>query len=163
MDLSILLAILKHWNIDVGELVDEHKLNRRIRVQKLIHLFQNKKFGEDSLYAYGMYFHGPYSPALTREYYQLAEKQELHQPSTLRDTTIQSLNEVLTESASFAQSHGMQEIPALELLSTVLFYAKLYPNDDDIIEAVIIAKPLFKEFRAKVIDALCFLRDNHYL
>ena len=65
--LVTLKLVLDHLGVDAAiETVDDRK-----RIQKAIYLGQ--RAGVDLGYRFGWYLMGPYSPALTRDYFSLAE------------------------------------------------------------------------------------------
>jgi len=63
-DLNRLISRLE---TDLGITLDAAQLDNRIQIQKLLYFAQ--EFGADFGYDYNMYIHGPYSPALARDYY----------------------------------------------------------------------------------------------
>lgn len=68
------LAALKLFLDDLGVRTDISTLADRKRVQKAVYLGQAA--GADLGYGFSWYILGPYSPSLTRDYFELAEKGE---------------------------------------------------------------------------------------
>ncbi len=56
---------------NIGFNFNFNKFDDRLRLQKFVYLA--KGFGFDPGYSYNLYIHGPYSPELADDYYQLGE------------------------------------------------------------------------------------------
>lgn len=163
MELSTLKAILKVWDIDIPKLNAEDGINERIKVQKLMHLLQNKLYKTDMFYGYNMYVHGPYSPGLSQDYYKLAENSKTHSKK-LALSVVKKLNSIKTECDDFGRENGIDDsVLALEILGTALFFAKGYSRPERVVEAVTTAKPELKGKEKLIRIALDFLQTKNYL
>ncbi|OPX21244.1 MAG: hypothetical protein B1H03_07225 [Planctomycetales bacterium 4484_113] len=158
MDKGLLRAILDVWEIDYPKL--KTSINERIKVQKLMHLLQNKLFGSDTFYGYNMYLYGPYSPTLSQDYYELAENPAAHAPKQLKKSAVKHIEQVKDDARTFAEEHSMREVRALELLGTTLFFAKQYSKPDKVVTAVRTVKKTFNSSTVKA--ARQFLVDKGY-
>uniref|UniRef100_A0A7C4VV97 DUF4065 domain-containing protein n=1 Tax=Fervidobacterium pennivorans TaxID=93466 RepID=A0A7C4VV97_FERPE len=69
-----LAKIVNNLRKNLGLKLDLKEFENRLRLQKYVFLL--KKFGVDLGYSYNMYFYGPYSPDLAKDYYNLPETKE---------------------------------------------------------------------------------------
>lgn len=76
-DLAALLTTLARRT---GARFDAGDFDSRLRIQKVIYLLAQLGHPVANRYAWGHYFHGPYSPALAKDYYALRERSV--QPNT---------------------------------------------------------------------------------
>jgi len=99
------LIVLKLFLDELGIPDNIDTVDDRVRVQKAVYLGQSS--GVDLGYRFGWYVRGPYSPALARDYYSLAEaiasgdtdyrEKELREPIRSRLREIRPLLEVPNE------------------------------------------------------------------
>jgi len=165
MELSVLKALLEAWDINIRKLGEEDGLDERIKAQKLMHLLQNKIYKADLLYSYGMYIHGPYSPELSQDYYELAARDEDQSvlAGKLSNEAEKVVKEVKAECENFRRKRELDEVKALEILGTTLFFAKGYSERERIVAAVTTAKPELKGREKEISQALAFLKNKGYL
>jgi len=164
MELQVLKALLEAWGIDIPKLAQEDGLDERIKAQKLVHLLQNKIYKADLLYGYGMYLHGPYSPELSQDYYQLARENESIEAKPLSDKAKVKVEEIKSDCHEFMKANNIDsDVLALEVLGTTLFFAKGYSESERVVAAVTTAKPRLKENEKHIRKALSFLQDKGYL
>ena len=161
MELSVLKALLEAWNVDTSKLArkDEDGLNERIKAQKLVYLLQNRvgKY----FYQYNIYVHGPYSPSLSQDYYELASKPSEIATGSLPKDTRAHLNTVKRDAIEFSKMlDSVDDVASLELLATALFFSRHYTTESKIVEAVQSIKPKFS--REQIQAALNFLVQNSY-
>ncbi len=118
-DLQALKLVLDH--LGVGTSIKN--VSERKEKQKAIYLA--KVFGIDLGYSYGWYVKGPYSPSLTKDYYELQETNS-ETTVTLRDDILKSLESVKN---NFVQNNkrpaGMQTPEWLELLASWHYLRKV--------------------------------------
>jgi len=157
-----LKAILNVWGIDCEKLkgTGNASIGERIKVQKLMHLLQNKLCKSDAFYGYNMYLYGPYSPTLSRDYYELVETKDI-QAKPLKESARKAIAGIQTEANEFATEHSMTEVRALELLGTTLFFAKQYSRPEKVSEAVRTVKKAIS--RTQIKAAHQFLSEKDYL
>lgn len=62
----ILIQLLKKFNIKRPDTLDD-----RVKIQKIVYFAKN--FGIEFNYNFNIYFRGPYSPELAKDYYNLAD------------------------------------------------------------------------------------------
>lgn len=108
-----LKLILDHLETNSIATVDQ-----RMEVQKAVYLAQN--LGVDLGYSYGWYVKGPYSPALTRDYYNLTD--EVPEGTILRPVAIERLNVVRL--LMDAPIDGLTRPRKLELLASLHYLIK---------------------------------------
>lgn len=92
----------------------ESDLNFRIKIQKFV--FLTKYFGWANSYTYNLYVHGPYSPALTDDYYS----------NDLFDYTPLKINEF--DLKDFKKFIKNKSINYIESATTILYYKKYNEN-----------------------------------
>ncbi len=163
MELSVLKALLERWHIEIPKLDREDGLSERIKAQKLVHLLQNKLYKADLLYGYGMYIHGPYSPGLSRDYYELAARDSDISSGRLSEEVTDKVDEIRTDCEDFRREGELDEVLALEILGTTLFFAKGYSEPERVVAAVMTAKPKLKGREEEIKRALTFLTSRGYL
>ena len=86
-DRQIALALLLQ-QLDIEP--DTSSFPKRKELQKVVYLGQ--RVGVDLNYRYGWYVYGPYSPELTKDYYQLAELQKEDRASVLEEVGCYALS-----------------------------------------------------------------------
>lgn len=95
-------------------------LNNRKLLQKAVYVGQ--RFGVDLGYRYGWYVRGPYSTALTRDYYSLAEKDvEELRVSEEAQRSLKRAAELLSppESVELAQPEWAELVASVDFLQRV--------------------------------------------
>ena len=115
----------------------------RKRVQKAVYLMQLT--GLDLGYQYGWYLMGPYSPGLTRDYYDLAESlgegDDEHKNVTLRAPVLESLKRI-TPLLTVPRSVPLEQPAWLELVASVHYLQKVRGlNTGAADEALKVSKP----------------------
>lgn len=129
MDSRLIALKLFLDELEVPE--DITTLDNRKRVQKAVYLGQAT--GASLSYHFGWYLLGPYSPALTKDYYALAEEiaseDRSYEDNKLQDTLVEKIRKVvplmkIPEDVSLAQEDW------LELLSSLHFLRKSRGKDD---------------------------------
>jgi uncharacterized protein YwgA len=130
-----LVACLKILGITPTlETFDERKL-----LQKLVYLM--KMFGVDFGFHYNWYIHGPYSPDLTRELYQIVE----NNPAPVREPT-KSAIEGINALKSFL-GEDIHSSDSAELIASIIFLKENTKgsgaSEDEIVQAIKRVKPYF--------------------
>lgn len=130
--LRALLGLLNALNVDLDiETVRDRKL-----LQKAVYLGQLS--GVDLGYRFGWYLMGPYSPALTKDYYEAADQLEAGYPAGSR-----SLNEALVEKINAIKplfeppKDGPDKTGWLELLASYHFLRKESKKRETEVAAII--------------------------
>ena len=109
---------------------DVTEYNWRELIQKTTYL--NQALGMDIDYNFTIYVHGPYSPALTRDYYAQPEKFEMPEPAyQLNNREIERLNKIKNCCGILENSQLM------EAASTSVFLIRAgLINDDELIRKI---------------------------
>jgi hypothetical protein len=126
------LIVLKLFLEDLDIPVSIESIDDRKRVQKAVYLGQLS--GVDLGYRFGWYLMGPYSPALTRDYYSLAEDiasgdrdaEDKELQPTVRDR-LMSIAPLLTTPDDIS----LPQEDWLELLASVHYLRTVRHLDDD--------------------------------
>lgn len=120
------LAALKLFLAELGISETIHTVDDRKRVQKAVYLGQLT--GVDLSYRFGWYRMGPYSPALTRDYYSLAEADEPGNGQLARKGFSESVRRRLQSIQPILQPPPEIPLPQedwLELISSLHFLRKI--------------------------------------
>ncbi len=158
MELSVLKALLEAWNIDISKLASrEDGLNERIKAQKLVYLLQNRK--RKCFYQYNIYVHGPYSPSLSRDYYELARSSSKVQ-SSADSALVREAKSLFQKVRKFKtpDNAALSVVSILELLSTTSFFADRFSSRERVKQAVRRIKPNFTDEQVEA--ALGFSRSG---
>ena len=125
------------FEFDIGE------FSSRLRLQKYV--FIARFFGLDLGYGFGLYLRGPYSPDLSRDYYELAEEEVA--PASLPGTFRRE---------DFLKLVKGKEEWWLEIAATILLlWEEGWRKRDEVIEAVARIKSIeSKEEREYIADVL---------
>jgi len=89
--------------------------NHRLKMQKYVYLA--RRYGFDLNYAFSLYIHGPYSPALANDYYELNIEKVFPAPVTLNKNFVSLVK-------------GKSE-KWLELAATIVLVKERYANIDE--------------------------------
>jgi hypothetical protein len=124
------LVVLKAFLDELGVPDSIDTVDDRKRVQKAIYLGQLS--GLDLGYRFGWYLKGPYSPALTKDYYSLAQAMDSDDadgagkslPGAIRDR-LQRVQPLMTVPAEV----GLPQEDWLELVSSFHFLRKIQGRD----------------------------------
>lgn len=133
--LVALKLILEELDMDA----DISDVQKRKGIQKAI--FLGQMAGVDLGYRYGWYIMGPYSPSLTRDYYDLSEALSLEENSETErfDLNAEVKNQLKKIKGLFSVPPGvhLSKEDWLELLSSILFLRKVSAlSDADIKERI---------------------------
>lgn len=95
-------------------------VDERLTLQKAIYLVQ--RYAVPLGYSYGWYLKGPYSPQLTRDYYELAADPEPYQDGALKgsvSTALRRVNQLIASKPNgIAQHHWLELLASLDYLVT---------------------------------------------
>jgi len=134
----------------VGKPLDTSTFEKRLVLQKMVYVSQ--EMGVRLGYGFGWYYHGPYSPGLTKDAFELENLAGSDRPSDIRlpETPIERVKKLLAEIDRLPNGEGYW----LELLSSLHFiYTYAYPkitSEEEAIERVMKSKPgKFDESDAK--------------
>jgi len=126
--LIALKLFLDELNLDC----DISTVQDRKRFQKAV--FLGQMAGAEMGYRYGWYLMGPYSPALTRDYYELSEALSVDDEDVEKyslNSSVKSLLERIKPLFSVPPSVNLAVEDWLELLSSILYLEKVSELDDD--------------------------------
>ena len=150
------LIVLKLYLDELGVPTDITTVADRKRLQKAVYLGQ--LFGVGLSYHYSWYLKGPYSTALTRDYYDLAEALA----SGDRDFEGKSLHESVKE--RIEKTKPLMEVPQdvdlrpedwLELISSLHYLLRVRSNDKEkAVEVLKKEKPHVAPFIGRAEDKL---------
>jgi len=121
-------------NFDPIEFGDD--FNSRLILQKTVYLMQ--EFGLSRGYYFDMYLHGPYSPSLTRDLYELVKTYSDTVPMKFANT---SKEKRFFEFLTFIKP-VMKNPKYLEKIASIHFLFSAYPNLD--------SKKIFDKIKAKI-------------
>jgi uncharacterized protein YwgA len=127
---------------------DISTLQNRVCIQKAIFLAQEA--GANLGYSYSWYVHGPYSPELTTDYYELDNDLSTGDEDYQKYKLISALNDPLQKIKglfSVPQNINLSQDKWLELISSIIFWQKI-TNDERITKERIKTdkKALFKYY-----------------
>ena len=125
----------------------------KMYVQKI--LFIAKVLGEKVPYDYSLYTYGPYSKEIMDDLDDLESMGEVSIEWNSRFEGYEIINKdiKIDEDISFdilgnvLEEHGDKNAKSLELLSTILYLFKDYPEKDDLFRSVKEVKPMFEDER----------------
>lgn len=100
---------------------DDSGFANRLRIQKCVYLAD--RFGLDLGYEHGIYRHGPHSPRLAGDYYDLAEHPEAVATAARLPETF--------DQGRFLAAVGNKDEAWLELASTLIDQGPGFDNDGD--------------------------------
>lgn len=135
---TALVAFLRA--LGVPEAIDS--LEDRKRVQKAVYLGQIAG-GVNLGYRYGWYVHGPYSPALTQDYFAIEEAQQLGETIDTSVRLPRPLSERLAATAPLMEpepNSGLGQADWLELLASIYYQHKYLGKSLEDTRAIIDAK-----------------------
>jgi len=157
--LAVLAFIIRRIGVKAEEILSDGDdgLDARVRVQKIVYFLGQLGFGVD--YDFDLYYHGPYSQALSNDYYTLAG---------LGDGVISELAELCEragvctgEMGSIIDGLNRWGVEVLEVASTIhrlLTHASDYWSDlNGVIDHVMWLKPWVREDH--ISEALRLLRS----
>jgi len=131
----------------------------KMYVQKI--LFISKVLGENVPYDYSLYTYGPYSREIMDDLDDMELMGEVSMEWNDRFEGYEIINNdiKIDEDLSFdilenvLEEHGNKNAKSLELLSTILYLFKDYPEKDDLFRSVKEVKPMFEDDKIeKMID-----------
>lgn len=150
------LIALKLFLAEFGVSEKIETVNDRKRLQKAVYVGQLS--GVDLGYRFGWYLMGPYSPALTRDYYDLdqaiGEKDREHENVELKASIRKSLSRI-KPLFSVPKKLQLPQEEWLELLSSVHFLRKVSGYDKDKVHSILEKqKPRLVDYERDAEDAL---------
>lgn len=122
------LVALKLVLNELHESDDISTVENRLRVQKAIYLAQSAGVGLG--YTYSWYVKGPYSPPLTRDYYELAASETASAGTSLKSPVAQKLQEV-RQILRMPKGVGLEKANWYELLASLHFLLTNSKYDKD--------------------------------
>ena len=130
---------------------DSAGFEARLRIQKCVYMVQSLGL-VDTNYDYNRYKHGPYSPALTQDYYKFAHG-ELKDDKLVFDKT--ACREIMTNPKT-KQNHGADW---LEIATTILLLNKDAESADSLVNHVARIKVMYSErYIQSVLDDMLKMR-----
>lgn len=147
---ATLEELLSELEARVGEPLNAATFGSRLAIQKAVHLFQAQGHElDEGRFSYGTHHHGPYSPALAREYYGEDDEPDLDlgpRPSpgalNIPDEDIETIADALERDSEFLEAASTllqiarpREPTSLENLYPTLSRIKPHLEEDTIREA----------------------------
>ena len=99
-----LAGVLSVLSEKTGKKFDPKSFNGRKRIQKVIYLLKAQGHPFASSYRFNLYLRGPYSPDLTKDYYDLMEQKIDPSLVTIPDDMIMVVREAIEEGDAFLES-----------------------------------------------------------
>jgi uncharacterized protein YwgA len=141
--------LLRFLGFDRDELLRDENLRMRLKVQKAAYLLKYLNVSPFNRYDFNLYIHGPYSPELAREYYNLEIGNEIRAED--------KMPEISNEHLELLRWFIDHDDRWLEIATSILIVREQYPElkYNDVYNILRSSKPwLTKEEYKKVYDEL---------
>lgn len=99
-----LAGMLSRIEDATGNRFNPRSFDGRLRIQKVIYLLKSMGHPVARYYSYNMYLRGPYSPDLTRDYYQIIESEISSIDVEINDDMLSVIRDAVSTGDSFLEA-----------------------------------------------------------
>jgi uncharacterized protein YwgA len=148
----------------LGVSPDVSTLKNRIQIQKVIFLAKNA--GLDLGYSYNWYVHGPYSPELTTDYFEMNNRLLSGDSDFKKYELISSLTPSLEKTKNIIKipkGVTLSKTRWLELISSVIFWMSSTHNETQTKQILKKEKPELCKNTKNLNIAIRVLKENNFL